>query len=142
MRTREDFGPCELTERTRVALGRWCASARSGGPPDGRRLVVALGVMGNTGASDPEAISAIARRAGVCHKDARRWADEWRAIEASVREDADTELERAVLDVGVRLGQGALDRVRAEVDEAMPEYAGGREPRVRLSPVAMRLVGA
>lgn len=139
MRTCEDFGPCELTERTRVALGRWCAQS---GKTDGRRLVVAMAAMGNVGASDPESTRAIADRAGVDKTTAHRWMGEWMAIEASVREDADTELERAMLDVGVRLGRGALDRVRAEVDEAMPEYAGGREPRVRLSPVAMRLVGA
>lgn len=125
MRTRDDFGPCELTERTRVALGRWCSG-------DGRRLVVALAVMANTAASEPESLRSMARRAGVHHETAGQWAAEWLAIEARVREDADAELALAVHDAGRRLGRQAHERLLDEMAEAMPSREREHRPVVRL----------
>lgn len=134
VRTREEFGPCELTERVRAALGRWCCP---GGQADGRRLVVALGVMANTGASDPEPMRSIARRAGVDHKTAMAWASEWKAIEADVREHgADAELMRAVVDVGQRIGRQAQARVIDEMEQAAASSHGEHRPVVRLWPQA------
>ena len=135
MRTRDDFGPCELTERTRVALGRWAAG-------DGRRLVVAMAAMANVGASDRESMRSIAARAGgMCHKDAKRWAEEWLAIEARVREDADAELALAVADAGRRLGRKAHERLLDEMAEAMPSREAEHRPVVRLWPAASRVAG-
>lgn len=134
MRMRDDFGPCELTERVRAALGRWCCP---GGQADGRRLVVALGVMANTGSSNPEPMRAIARRAGVDHKTASAWASEWQRIEAQVREHgADAELMRALVDVGQRLGRQAQHRAADEMAEAQPSAGHEHRPVVRLWPRA------
>ena len=136
MRTREDFGPCELTERVRAALGRWCCP---GGSPDGRRLVVAMAAMGNVGAADRESVRSVARRAGVHQNTAQAWIDEWMAIEARVREAADGELMAALHDVAVRLGGQAARRVADEMAEASPSAGVEHRPVVRLWGQASRV---
>lgn len=73
MRTREDFGPCELSDKMAFALRVWA------GPGDNawRRAAVAVAAMGNTNASEPESYRSMAQRVGVDKNTARAWAEDW-----------------------------------------------------------------
>ena len=121
MRTREDFGPCELSDKMAFALRVWSGPGENAW----RRAVVAVAAMGNTNASETESYRSMAQRVGVDEKTAKAWAEDWmgwaKLCHAFDGQVLLGDLVRAAM--AARPAEGR--RLEAEVEAARPLWEAG-----------------
>lgn len=117
-RSRDDFGPNELTNEARAWLDGWAGD----GEDRCQRWLVAVAALGNQ-VAETESLRSIADRVGVDKNTVKRWSEHVTRRLRIVREFGTVVLVQDVArEIERTMGQQAATRFQIEVENATPLY--------------------